>query len=269
MDLGDTLQASFNAAIGSLVSAIPAIIGAIVILIVGWIIGVIVGRIVTGILVRTPLDRTFNRHAGTVYGGSAATFSVSRAAGTVVKWLIFLVFLIAATNFLGWPLLTDFLNQVILFIPNLIVAVLILILAPIAGRLVRNAVENGTAAAGVSSGHLLGRIAEIAVILFGVIIAVNQIGVASNLVNILFTGVVIALALALGLAFGLGGRDVAGQMLQSWYDGSRDAATKLAAAGNAAVPGVTPRAAASATTPASTPPRSDTPAAGSDTVVSG
>jgi hypothetical protein len=262
MDLGQTLKDSFNTAMATLVSAIPAIIGAIVILIVGWIIGAIVGRIVTGILARTPVDRTFNRHAGSVYGGSASTFSVSRATGTVVKWLIFLVFLIAATNFLGWPLLTDFLNQVILFIPNLIVAVLILILAPIAGRLVRNAVENGTAAAGVSSGHLLGRVAEVAVILFGVIIAVNQVGVASNLVDILFTGLVIALAIAFGLAFGLGGRDVAGQLLQSWYDGSRDAATKLAAAGNAGVPGVTTRAASTETT--STPPRSDAAAAGPD-----
>ena len=175
----------------------------------------------------------FVSQAGGVYGGGAQSLSVSRIAGAVVKWLIFLVFLIAATNFLGWPLLTDLLNQIILFIPNLIVAALILILAPIGGRLLRTAIEEGTARAGVSSGRLVGRIAEIAVILFGVVIAVNQIGIASGLVNILFTGMVVALAIAFGLAFGLGGREVAGQVLQGWYDSSREAAGKLAAAANA------------------------------------
>ena len=82
---------------------------------------------------------------------------------------------------------------------------------------------------GFSNGALLGRIAEVAIVAFAVIIAINQIGIAANLVNILFIGVVAALALAFGLAFGLGGRDVAAQLTQSWYEQSQVTAARLRA----------------------------------------
>ncbi len=76
---------------------------------------------------------------------------------------------------------------------------------------------------------MLGRIAEIAVIAFAVLIAVNQVGIATDLVNILFIGIVAALALALGLAFGLGGREVAGQVTQDWYDRSKEVSARAQA----------------------------------------
>ena len=76
---------------------------------------------------------------------------------------------------------------------------------------------------------MLGRIAEIAIIAFAVLIAINQIGIAANLVNILFIGVVAALALAFGLAFGLGGRDVASRLTEQWYEQSQDAAARVKA----------------------------------------
>ena len=86
---------------------------------------------------------------------------------------------------------------------------------------------------GFSNASLLGRLAEGAVIAFAVLIAVNQLGIAADLINILFVGIVAALALAFGLAFGLGGRDVAAQLTQQWYQASQSAATRVRAASEA------------------------------------
>jgi hypothetical protein len=80
---------------------------------------------------------------------------------------------------------------------------------------------------GFRNAALLGRIAEIAIVAFAVVMAVNQIGIAANLVNTLFIGVVGAFALAFGLAFGLGGRDVAAQLTQRWYEQSQAAAARV------------------------------------------
>jgi len=127
-----------------------------------------------------------------------------------------------------------FLNQVLLWIPNLIVAAVILLVAPLIARFVRGMIEVGAGEMGFTNAPLLGRIAEIAIVAFAVVIAINQIGIAANLVNTLFIGLVAALALAFGLAFGLGGRDVAAQLTQSWYDQSRATADRVRARAEAA-----------------------------------
>ena len=230
MDLGQTLVDSFADVISDLINALPAIIGAILILLVGWIVALIVGRIVRTVLDRAGADRAFEAHGREVYGDATRRMQPSALGGTIVKWLVFLVFVIAAANFLGWPQVSGLLNSFIAWLPNLIVAIIILIAAPIVGRLVRGAVESGSAQAGLTSGRMLGRVAEIAVIAFGVVVAINQVGIASDLVNILFIGVVVALALAFGLAFGLGGREVAAQVTQGWYERSQAAAARVQAA---------------------------------------
>jgi hypothetical protein len=103
----------------------------------------------------------------------------------------------------------------------------ILLVAPLLARFVRGAIEVGAGEMGFTNAPLLGRIAEIAIIAFAVIIAINQIGIAANLVNTLFVGVVASVALAVGLAFGLGGRDVAAQLTQRWYEQSQGAANRI------------------------------------------
>jgi mechanosensitive ion channel-like protein len=239
MDLIDTLVASFNQVVADLVNALPAIIGALLILLVGWIVAKIVSGIVQRLVARAGADKTFAEQGADVYGNRASTMRPSRIAGTVTFWVIMLVFFIAAANFLGWPQVSQLLNDFISWLPNLIVAVIILVAAPIVGRLVRTAVEAGSSQAGITNGRTLGRIAEIAVIAFAVLIAINQVGVATDLVNILFIGVVAALALGFGLAFGLGGRDVAGQVTQSWYDRSKELAAQAESASSKRTPSET------------------------------
>src|SRR5829696_1878874 len=193
MDLADTLATSFNQVVNDLITALPAIIGAIVILLVGWVIAKVVSGIVRRLVERSGADRTVAERSKDVYGQRSNALVPSKLAGMITFWVIMVVFLIAAANFLGWPQVSDLLNDFIAWLPNLIVAVIILIAAPVVGRIVRGAVETGSAQMGMSSGRTLGRIAELGVIGFAVLIAINQVGIATDLVNILFIGLVAAL----------------------------------------------------------------------------
>jgi len=225
---GDSVFLAVSTAINNFLAAIPAVIGALLILLIGWILSGILARIVSTVLEKAGTDRLFAQHGGReMYGQAGSSLVPSKIAGELVKWVVRLIFLVAAANVLGLTQISDLLNQVILWIPNLIVAAVILLVAPLLGRFLRGLIEVGAGNMGFSNAPILGRIAEIAVIAFAVIIAINQIGIAANLVNILFIGVVGALALAFGLAFGLGGRDVAQQLTQSWYEQSQAAAGKV------------------------------------------
>jgi hypothetical protein len=228
-DWGDAVFLSLSNALNAFLAAIPLVIGALLIIIIGWIIAGILARITTEVLRRVGADRLFADYGSRVYGDRTRTIQPSVVAGELVKWLVRLVFLVAAANVLGLTQVSELLNDVLLWIPNLIVAAIILMVAPLLARFVRGTIEVGAGEMGFSNAPLLGRIAEIAIVAFAVIIAINQIGIAANLVNILFIGVVAALALAFGLAFGLGGRDVASRLTEQWYEQSQDAAARVKA----------------------------------------
>jgi hypothetical protein len=226
-DWGDAVFAAISGALFAFIEAIPLVIGALLILAIGWILSNILGRLVQRVVKSAGADRMYAEHASGVYGQRAASFQPSTVAGEVVKWIIRFVFLVAAANVLNLPQVSLLLNQVLLWIPNLVVAAIVLMLAPLLARFVRGAIEVGAGQMGFSNASLLGRIAEIAIVAFAVVVAINQIGIAANLVNTVFVGLVAALALGFGLAFGLGGRDVAAQITQGWYDSSRQTAQRV------------------------------------------
>jgi hypothetical protein len=224
---GDAVFLAVSNALNTFLAAIPQLVGALLIIIIGWIIAGILARVTTAALRRANADRLFAEHGGAVYGAQSRRIQPSIVAGELVKWLVRIIFLVAAANVLGMTQVSELLNQVLLWIPNLIVAAVILLLAPLLARFVRGAIEVGAGEMGFTNARLLGRIAEIAIVAFAVIIAINQIGIAENLVNTLFIGLVGAVALAFGLAFGLGGRDVAAQITQSWYESSQATAARV------------------------------------------
>jgi hypothetical protein len=228
-DWGDAVFLSVSNAINAFLVAIPLVIGALLIIIVGWIIAGLLARLTSEILRRVGADRLFAEHSGRVYGDRTKSIKPSVVAGELVKWLVRLVFLVAAANVLGLTQVSELLNQVLLWIPNLIVAAIILLIAPVVARFVRGTIEVGAGEMGFTNAPLLGRIAEVAIVAFAVIIAINQIGIAANLVNTLFIGLVAAVSLAFGLAFGLGGRDVAAELTRSWYEQSQETAAKVRA----------------------------------------
>lgn len=226
-DWGDAVFLAVSNALNTFIAAIPQVIGALLIILIGWILAGALARLTTELLKRAGADRLFAQHGGDVYGAQSRRIQPSVVFGELVKWLIRIVFLVAAANVLGMPQVSELLNQILLWIPNLIVAAIILLLAPLLGRFVRGAIEVGAGEMGFTNAPLLGRIAEIAIMAFAVVIAINQIGIAANLVNTLFIGLVGAVSLAFGLAFGLGGRDVAAQITQDWYASSQDTAARV------------------------------------------
>ena len=227
-DWGNAVYVAVATALSNFVAAIPAVIGALLILLIGWILSNVLARVTNEVLERLGADRLFAQHGGREMYAQAGTAIVpSDVAAVLVKWVVRLIFIVAAANVLGLTQISALLNQVILWIPNLIVAAVILLVAPLIGRFLRRLIEVGAGNMGFTNAQLLGRLAEVAVIVFAVVIAINQIGIAANLVNILFIGVVGALSLAFGLAFGLGGRDVAARLAESWYSQSQQAAGRV------------------------------------------
>jgi hypothetical protein len=246
-DWGDALFLSLTNALNSFLNAIPQVIGALLIIIIGWVISNLLARLVREVLERAGADRMFAKHGGAVYGTRSTAFQPSIVSAEVVKWIVRFIFLVAAANVLGMPQVSLLLNQVLLWIPNLLVAAVILLVAPLLARFVRGAIEVGAGQMGFSNAALLGRVAEIAIVAFAVLVAINQLGIAADLINILFIGLVAAISLAFGLAFGLGGRDVAARITQDWYEGMSSATEKVIEAANAAddststVPSSSPR----------------------------
>jgi hypothetical protein len=226
-DWGDAVFLAVSNTLNTILSAIPQVLGALIILVIGWLIASALARLTTELLRRAGADRLMAQHGPSVYGERSTQFKPSNVVAEIVKWIVRFVFLVAAANVLGMTQVSQLLNQVLLWIPNLLVAAVILLIAPIIARFVRGAIEVGAGQMGFTNAPLLGRVAEVAIVAFAVIVAINQIGIAANLVNTLFIGLVAALALAFGLAFGLGGRDVAARLTQEWYESSRSTAQRV------------------------------------------
>jgi hypothetical protein len=143
-----------------------------------------------------------------------------------VKWLVRIVVLLVAFDVLGLPAVSDVMRQLLLWLPNLVVAIFVLFIGGIAARTLGNVVRGATAEAGFANPETLANITRTTVWAFAIVVAINQLGIATNLINTLFTGFVGALAIALGLAFGLGGRDLASRTLENWYDQAQEAKPK-------------------------------------------
>jgi hypothetical protein len=146
---------------------------------------------------------------------------------TIAKWFVRLIVLVVAFDALGLPAVSEVLQQMLLWLPNLVVALVILVIAGLAANALGDLVQGATAQAGLGNPRLFETITRVAIWAFAIVIAANQVGVASTLVNTLFMGFVGALALALGLAFGLGGRETASQIVQGWYRRTQEAAPRL------------------------------------------
>lgn len=225
---GAALTTSLATALGLFLGAIPRIIGFLVILIIGWLIA---GALAAGVaaLLRAIKFNVMAQNAGIqgFINNMGLRTDASGFLANIVKWFVRLIVLVVAFDALGLPAVSQVLQQFLLWIPNLVVAVVVLVIAGLAANALSNLVRGATAQAGFDNPDLLATIARVAVWAFGIVVAVNQIGIAQELVNTLFMGFIGALALAAGLAFGLGGRDTAGQIVQGWYNRGRTNKPKL------------------------------------------
>jgi hypothetical protein len=197
------------------VNFLPSLVGAILVFVAGWIVAVALGKAVEHIVKILKVDDVVEK-AGTKarFQKAGVDLNIAKFFGGLVKWFLILVFLMAATDILHLTQVTSFLNSIVLYIPNVIVAAVILAVAFLVGNFVFAVIKGSTKIAGIVSATLLGTIAKWAIVVFGFLAALIQLGVASSLINTLFIGLVAMLALAGGLAFGLGGKEEAASILK-------------------------------------------------------
>jgi hypothetical protein len=234
-DWGTALMTSVAGALALFLAAVPRVVGFLLILLIGWLIAGALAAVVAGLLRSVRFNDLAGRAglSGFVRNMGVQTDAAGFLAG-VAKWFVRLIVLVVAFDALGLPAVSQVLQQFLLWIPNLVVALVVLVIAGLAANALAGLVRGATAEAGIANPDLLASIARVAVWAFGVVVAVNQLGIATTLVNTLFMGFVGALALALGLAFGLGGRDTAAEIVRSWYQSGREAAPKVGRAAAAA-----------------------------------
>lgn len=219
----DVLTQSFQNLFYGLVAFIPSLLAAIIIFVVGWLIGAGLARVVSQVINSLRVDQAL-KAAGVDRVVERAGFTLNSGAflGVLVKWFFIIVFLVAALDVLGLTEVTIFLRAVVLgYLPQVIVAVLILLVAAVVAEASQKIVTGSAAAANLRSANFLGSIARWAIWVFALLAALDQLGV-TPFVQTLFTGVVVALALAFGLAFGLGGQQAAAHSIEKMREQIKD-----------------------------------------------
>ena len=211
----EVISQSFQNLFYGLVGFIPNLVVAIVIFVFGWLIGVGVGRVVKQVIDALRVDQAL-RPTGIERLLSRAGFQLSsgKFLGFLVEWFFIIVFLVASLQVLGLTQVNAFLMTVVLgYLPQVIVAVLILLVAAVIAEAAERVVVGSAKAASLRAAGFIGKVTRYAIWIFAILAALAQLNVATAFVQTLFTGVVIAISLAVGLAFGLGGQASAARYL--------------------------------------------------------
>jgi hypothetical protein len=196
-------------------SFIPKLIGAIIVFVVGWFVAVGVGKLVAGILSRLKLNKLFEK-AGWREALEKAELKVypSEFVGAIFKWILVIVFLLVAVEILGLSQFAVVLNKLVGWLPNLVVAIAILVVSVILADILDKVIRASVQKIGVKYVGALGAICRWAIYIFAGLATLVQLGVAKTLINTLITAFLGMVALAMGLAFGLGGKDAAAHIIE-------------------------------------------------------
>lgn len=212
----EVLRLSFQNLWLGVVNFVPNLVVAIIILILGWLLGALFGRAIWQVFRSLKVDEALRRagfenflRRGGLNLDSGAFF------GGLVKWFVIVVFLVAAFDVLGLSQVNLFLQQVVIaYLPRVLVAALVLLVGGVIGDITERVVVTAARTAEIRSAHFAGTIAKWAIWIFAILVALSQLGIAAAFSQTLFTGIVIALSLALGLSFGLGGQEAASRFIE-------------------------------------------------------
>lgn len=209
------LRESFNELGNGVIGFIPEFVVAIVIFIIGWAVGSLLGQIVAQIVRSLKVDNLLkSAKVDEVLKRGGFNLDSGRFLGALVEWFVILVFLVASLDVLGLSQVNEFLRGVVLtYLPQVIVAVLILLVAVVIASAMQRIVVGAAMAAGVKSANFLGVLTKWSIWIFAVLMALLQLNIAGVLIQTLFQGVVVALSLAFGLSFGLGGQQAAAEFI--------------------------------------------------------
>jgi hypothetical protein len=228
-DWGDAVMVSVTTALQNFIGFLPALVGAILILILGWIVAGLLATLVERGLKMAGFERAAQTTGISGFiERSGSSWTASAIVAEIVKWFIRLIAIQAAASILGLEQISQIVNAILLWLPNLVVAIAIIVIGALIARFVGGLVRGSTSQMGFSNPELLGNIANYAILVFAVIAAIDQLGIAETVVNTLFIGLVAMVVLAAGLAFGLGGQQTAAQITAGWYAKGREATAKVA-----------------------------------------
>jgi len=202
---------------------IPAIVGALIVFIIGWFVSVGIGKLVTEVLKKLRFNQLFEK-GGWKTALERAEIKVDPAGflGAIVKWILVIVFMVAAVEILGLTQFAGFLKGVLVYMPNVIVAALIFVVTVIMVDIVEKVMRAGVESIKVGYGHMVSSVVKWSIWVFAILAILHQLGIARPFMETLFTGLVAVLVLGFGLSFGLGGKEVAGEILQDFRRKLRD-----------------------------------------------
>ena len=206
----DIIRESLLRLWGNVASFVPSLVAAVIVFLIGWLIAAILGKAAFHIVKALQINRALEGRgfkAALERGGMR--LDAPKFFDELVKWFFIIVFLMAATDIVGLAQVTEFLRTVVLYLPNVIVAAFVVLIGVLLARLIEHSVRVSVKAARLASANFLALLARWSVLIFSFLIALDQLKVAPEIIRIFVTGVVAMVAIAGGLAFGLGGRDLA------------------------------------------------------------
>jgi len=227
MQITTVVTGAWNAFATKITAFLPELIGAIIIFIGGWFVARLIKLGVVKLLALVRFEKATEKTGVQEFlkkGGIVKT--PSEIIGALVYWFIMILVIIAALDTLGLPIVSDLLNSIFLYIPNVVAAIIVLILGLLVGNLLAAVVRTAASNAGLKNAEGLGKISLYAIVVFAASIALIQLGIGEEIVVSAFGLVFGAAALALALAFGLGGRDVAADYLKRWLEEKKTPAKK-------------------------------------------
>ena len=218
-DITGSITSALSDSLTATADLLPNLLVAIVI----FVIGVIIATVLRKILIRVLEAVSFESALSTTGIPQAlkkteTSLTVSSLLGELVRWFVILIFLLPAVDQLGLGAVNDVLKSLLLYIPNVVVAVIIVAIGAIFAKIARDFVTATATGLGAQLAQIVGEVARWAIIIFSLLAALNQLGVATDLIRILFTGLVAMVAIAGGLAFGLGGKETAEKVLKKFFD---------------------------------------------------
>ena len=210
----DIVRNSLMTLWGGVALFLPQFIAAIDVFLVGWLIAELLGKLAYHVVKILHVDNALGK-VGFRQAWERSGFKLDTPVlfYELVKWFFVVVFLMAATNILGLIQVSEFLRTVVFYLPNVIVAMVILLIGILVAKFSEGLVKASVKAAGLMSANFLGALTKWAVFVFSLLIALAQLKVADDIIKIVITGLIAASALAMGLAFGLGGVKHAEQII--------------------------------------------------------
>lgn len=211
MNITDTIVTSLNQSVSTVIGFLPSLLAGLIIILLGIILGSLVKRLVVSLLTALRVETYLKKYG--ISEGKEITWTV--ILSEIARWAVIILFLVPTADVWSLPQITTILNTFLLYLPNVFVAAIIGLVGLVLARIASDLIAASTKGLSPDASRTIASSTRVAITVFVLLAVLNQLGVAQDLIRILFTGFVAMIALAGGIAFGLGGKDVARTLLES------------------------------------------------------